>query len=188
MATWPYPVRLDHMVELCGTYSAPDTSWTLPFNAEDAGIDTIVLSSAFGSNAGVIINTGLSVSVNDVTVTGDYSAGRVILGRAYNMDLVLTPSFIRAQSGVAVPRVDVRMQRVIARHQVGGDYQIIGSRSDRSNQGTSFTATVKTVAGDGEHKSQIRGLADDTTITFRATGPRPTTLVQARIDYRGTLK
>lgn len=188
MATYPFPVRMDHMVEVCGTYSAPDTSWTLPFNAEDAGINAIVLSSSFGADAGTVITTGLSVSVNDVTVTGDYSAGRVMFGRTFDMEVELTPPFLRLQDNNAMLRTDLRIQRVVARHQVGGDYQIIGARDDRTTQGTSFSATAKTVEADGEHKSQVRGLAEKTTVTLKATGPRPTTLVQALYHYRPTLK
>ena len=188
MATYPFPIRMDHMVEVCGTYSAPDTTFTLPFNPTDAGINAIVLSSAFGSEAGTVITTGLSVGPSDVVVTGDYSAGRVMLGRTYDMELELTPPFLRLQDNNAMLRTDLRIQRVVARHQVGGDYEIVGTRSDRPTQGTAFAATDKTVDENGEHKSQVRGLADKTTITLKATGPRPTTLVQALYHYRPTLK
>lgn len=183
MTTWPYPVRLDSQVELCGVYSDPNTTWTLPFNAEDAGIDTIVLSSVFGSDAGTILNTGLTVSGTSVSVAGDYSAGRVILGRAYDMDLQLTQPFVRDQRNLAILRHNLRLQRVIVRHLVGGDYQVIGERSDVSNQGATFTAPAKTVASEGEHKAQVRGLAEKTTLKLKASGPRPSVLTSVRLDY-----
>ena len=188
MATYPFPIRLDHMVEVCGSYSAPDTTFTLPYNPTAAGVNAIVLSSAFGADAGTIITTGLSLGSTDVVVTGDYSAGRVMIGRTYDMELELTPPFLRLQDNNAMLRTDLRVQRVVVRHQVAGDYEIVGARDDRTSQGTTFAATAKTVDDDGEHKSQIRGLAEKTTVTLKATGPRPTTLVQALYHYRPTLK
>lgn len=178
MITYPFPIRLDHMIEACGVYAAPDTTWTLPFNAENAGINRAVLSSAFGEDAGKIIT--VTPYLNTVLALGDYSAtagGRVILGRQYSMELELSPQLPRDDRGLPLLGMNAWVLQGFFDHSKTGDYSIIVSRPNRADLEAHFSAPDGTVANHGTTGLMIGDPASETTINITAPGPRPASLV-----------
>lgn len=186
MATYPYPARLDWMIEACGVYADGVTTWTLPFDAEAAGIDTIVLSSAFATSAGTVI-TGLTVEGNAVSVDGNYGMGVVLIGRLIPFRLVITKPFPRDRSGRAIIGAITRTQRFWVRHHLTGSYTVQLERTGYPVVTKTFSADSNGIEEDGELVIRNSGRSEGMKITITSNDPRPITIAAIRFHFISNL-
>ena len=104
---------------MTGSYHAgnDETTWTLPVT--DDTVDIIVLSSDFGDLAGTILYGG-NVIANGATVTTpeDYSAGEVILGHSFDMEVELSRPYVRNREGQADIRARMLIRRLVTAHPI----------------------------------------------------------------------
>jgi len=103
---WPCSVHMDRQLTLTGVYAAGKTTFTLPstpatvppgggqFNGFGSTLNYIVLGPAFGVDAGKVIAIS-EYGTTYVRVTGDYSAGPVMLGRFFSYSMVLPRPMVR---------------------------------------------------------------------------------------------
>lgn len=179
----PYPVKLDRRSCLgTGVYSAIDdeTTWTLPIN--DDSFDTIVLSDDHGSAAGTELT---SLTIDDqvdpyeVTVSGDYSAGDVVIGISMTARAQLTRPFIRNRNGQAYSDAYVGVKKVTTAHDSGtqdqGKYQIRTSMPNRSDRTKIFNRDRRAEEA-GRFPAWMNGNAATMDIYLENNGARPFTI------------
>lgn len=186
MATYPYPVHLDLMVEACGVYSAPNTTWTLPFDAEAMGIDTVVLGSAYATSSGTVI-TDLTVSGSDVSAAGNFSLGRVLLGRSLGYVVQPTQAFARDQRGRAIIGSDARVLRTHFRHHNAGAYGVVVSRSGEASAQLDFEVDLPLIQANGEFVVRVGGRTDQFSLSVSSDDPRPCTITSLRYHFMADL-
>ncbi len=170
MATWPWQVHLDRKVCLAGTYSAPNTSWTLGFT--DNTLNAIVLSNEFGAPGTVL--TPDSNSAGTVTIAGDYSAGCVLIGRLYAMSVELSRFFRRNNRGVADINDWVQVQKVVAAYHNSGPFTLRAAMTNRTDRTKTFTQSPGSLsAAYATLEAWFNGRAEDLTVYIESTNPKP---------------
>lgn len=105
-----YLVHLDRKASITGTNSAGTgkTTWTLPYaSAEDI---QGVLSSAFGTAAGTLLNL-TKTSATTVEATGDYTAGTVMFGNPYTFRYRFSEQFLRDSNNVSIPEGRLQLRK-----------------------------------------------------------------------------
>lgn len=115
-------VHLDRRCELTGVYDAANdwTTWTLPY--ADAGSFAVVLSDAFGVDAGNAL-TVTRPSATTVRSLGNWSAGTCYVGRNYTMTYGFSTIYERDQSGVAVTNGKLKLRRMYLTYQNTGYFR-----------------------------------------------------------------
>lgn len=177
MATYPFPVRLDRKFCLEGVYSIGDdeTVFTLPIF--DDSLTSMVLSSDFGDDAGTIIEV-LPVTDGEggstITLSGDYSAGVVTVGRPYTMRVDLSRPYTRDAGGSANMDTRIELQKILVSHRETGSYTITGSMQNRRNQIASFSSPtpatgVKTAWIGGDAARLTNSIADSSALPLNIT-------------------
>jgi len=103
---FPCPILMDRQLTLTGVFAAGKTTFTLPstpttvppggsqLNGLGSTLNYIVLGNAFGANAGSVVAIS-EYGTTYVRVTGDYSAGPVVLGRFFPWSLELPRPLVR---------------------------------------------------------------------------------------------
>ena len=181
MTDYAYPVCLDRKIRQTGSYDAGDdeTTWTLPIT--DETIDTIVLSDDFGALAGTIIEgDDVTVSGTAVTVADDYSAGEVLLGRAFTKEIQLSRPYRRDGKGIAYVRERLTLRRIVAHYFRTLTVSIKATMALRSDRTKTFTASGNTRA-EGVLKAWFNGNAADMSLYIRNTTPKPSTVTSLEI-------
>ncbi len=181
-ANWPYRVCLDRKHIITGSYSAgnDETTWTLP--SADPGVDAIVLGPDFGASAGQIL-TPDDVSGTDVTISGDYSAGDVCIGRNFLGQVTLSEQSHRDRNGEADLDGMLLLRKMIVRHTDAGDYQVRVSSENRDDLVSVFSAPDGTLESRGKLELRPSLEADQATITIEMPTARPATI--GRIQFIG---
>lgn len=99
-----YHAHVDKKVVVTGTYSAATktTSFVPPF--EDDEMDTVILGDQWVDKRGQVISSETTTGggTTTLTVSGDYSAHPVILGKSYEMSVQLTRPFIKDENQIVV--------------------------------------------------------------------------------------
>jgi hypothetical protein len=169
MATWPYPVHLDRMMQVTGGYDSGtgNTTWVMP--SSDESIDAIIPGSDFGSLAGTVLTPDTVVG-DTVTLAGNYSAGPVILGRKFSLDIELSPQYTRTADGFS--RVDVwtQIRRITSTYERTTHLTIKAEQNNRADRSKSIALTAK---ADGLLSAWFRGKAPDITISLLSEEPGP---------------
>jgi hypothetical protein len=177
---WTAIINLDRQVELTGTYSGGNTTWTLPI--PDETLDCIVLGEQFGSQAGDI-KTPDSVNGATVTLAGDWSAGPVVIGRKYILTAKMTRPYIRDRRGFADADAWLQIREVTTYHHLTGAYQlrtVMPRRGDRVKEFEQDTLDDR-----GTYKARFNGNAQDMQIWIESDSPKPCTItgVEFIVDY-----
>lgn len=169
-----FTVRLDSLYYATGVYSAPTTTWTLPFAA--ATLDTAVGP------------TGASITVtpsgSTVTATGDYSSGQYAIGRKFPSTCTFSKQYVRGPNGVG----DVRNFPIIKRASF--HYRRAGSFSvaiDRPGSAPTMTTTFSpksgnTIEGFGSYDVFNVGPSDQASITLTSTNAYPFSIQQVQFE------
>jgi len=185
MPYWDRIPRLDRRHALQGVTFSSMTLWRLPQN--DNAVDVVVLAdTAFGSDEGKVLlvaNCGGATVYTD----GDYTAGCVWAGVAYDAILELSEFAIRNEQGVAVNAGEVLVRDVTVRHRKTGKYQITVTpdSSNFTTRKTTFEAGSNDIQQQGRTSSFVGHFADTAVLKVEADGPKPVTVatVEAEVDW-----
>jgi hypothetical protein len=183
--TFPFIPRLDRRVLLAGTYHDGSTRWTLP--SFDPSLDTIVLSDAFGEDAGKVFIPTASLG-SEVRLTGDWTAGLVLIGRRFQAYLTPTRPFARDRQGSAMVRGHTTIMSLRVSHERTNAYTIrttphappLRASRTKSFLGTavySETAGLTDRAMPNHLTARHTGRADKCVIRIENETPFPMTIV-----------
>ena len=173
-ATFPYPLHMDAKIILIGEYNAADperTTWTLPF--ADATIDTIVLSSQFGRMEGIVL-TPDSITNRKVRLAGDWSGGKVALGRSFSRSVKLSRPYRRDSAGVSLIGDRISIQKIITEHLNAHGYSIRAELPNRASRTKVFAPSV--VDAQGEVVAWLSGDAEQLDIYLEDSSVKPSTI------------
>jgi hypothetical protein len=189
VSTYPFPVHLDSKLCLTGVFTADEgedpgpgeTVFTLPFF--DATLTKMVLSSAFGADAGTVLTvTPVEGDPDDeedpvphtITVAGDYSDGVVTVGRPFTSRLELSRPFVRDNRGGAVIDGEITVREIVVQHVDSCEYTVRSSYPSRADRSKRFTKeTPETI---GKTRVFMPGLADKIRFFIENDSPHPCTI------------
>lgn len=190
MSTYPYSVCLDARAELTGVYSAPDTTWTIPFSDDEFAVATtrIVLSDDFTDQEGFILTPdSVSVGASSITVVkaGNYSAGKAQVGKVYESLMDCPELMLRNEKGVgdASKKIDL-IEMYISLQDTG--YLLLRRAM---NLRTDYTPTLNPanarIYTEPVWRVRPNGYIGDMVLTFESTDPRPFVItgIQAEVKY-----
>lgn len=173
---WNDVVALDRRFLLTGSYDGgtDTTTWTLPGSVVDTTLDTAVLGVDFGTSAGDILTvTSAGGTPSTYTVSGQYNAGQVSIGRGYTASLELTRPYVTDRAGNADVDAEVDIIEISAALHNTGAARIRWIRSGRTARTRSFDqdpiaerATLRALTG---------GDASAMQVFIESTGPKPFT-------------
>lgn len=178
---WYDIVHLDRIVSLTGVESGGTTTWTLPF--DDSTLDTIVLGPSFGSTLHGSILTPTTNTGTSVTLTGDYSAGPVVIGRGFTKSIELTRPFIKDASEAPDPDAWVTMRKLVARYQNTGYLKIKTTQASRADR--EVDVDPSTIDARGDLIAWHNGRAEDIRQFIQNDNPKPSTvsMIEFNVDY-----
>lgn len=196
MSTFPFIPELDGRVVLYGEYENGITTFTLP--AAGMAINCMVLSSDFGTDAGLIYNVN-GVFGDRVEVNDDFSGGAVMLGRLFEASVDLTRPFARDQQGLPKESGRTRVQNIRVSHHKSNAFAIRmehfapPTRDDRTKVffGVSpFDPDAEAAAANVKRflTAWMQGRADRCRVSIENDTPWPSTIVGVEwyIDYERT--
>lgn len=169
--SWTYQPRMDGRVAATGVYSAPTTTWAVPAGITAAGITHAVKSDG--------TTVAVTVAGSNVTATGNY-AGSYVLGRAYTHTLTLSRPFLRDSNDAPYTSIGLRWRRVTARLKntmYAAMSVVVGARP------ASVKTRTATAPAASNFESWVSGDADNTTVSFTASDPRPFSLGALDIEF-----
>lgn len=194
---WKYPVHLDRRITLTGVHSAGTTTFTLPstpavgtgsaqFNGLGSTLNKIVLGPAFGADSGKeVAITGYTATA--VTVTGDYSAGSVTLGRYYDFRLDLTPPFFKLEGARPIVADAPGVENVSIAYADAGDFTLSIAPTHTSQVFTkSLAVSSYTPSSVGTLTMPASFRSDQVAISVTASNAYPLTVVSAKFDVNFT--
>lgn len=176
---WDYPIHLDNQVTSTGSYSSGTgkTTWTLAI--PDSTKDKAVLGPAFTTTHGTVISL-TKVNSTHVTATGNYSAGSVVLGRAYTMDVTLSRPYTRDAEGRAIIDTEIQIAKLVTNHVNSGEYVVRVVQPGRTTRDSTWTPRDGDLTeSEGRHQVLVMGNAKDTTISIRNTSALPSIIPTA---------
>ena len=178
---WYDIVHLDRIVSLTGVHSGGTTTWTLPFN--DNTLDTIVLGPSFGSTLHGSILTPTTNTGTSVTLTGDYSAGPVVIGRGFTKSIELTRPFVRDAQDTADPEAYLTTRKLVARYQNTGYVKIKTTQANRSDREVEYDPA--TIDRRGDLIAWHNGNAETLRHFLQNDNPKPSTvsMIEFTVDY-----
>lgn len=186
---WAYAVHLDRQITLTGTYNAGGnyTEFTMPTGFPGAGstINRIVLGPAFGASSGTEVSSGFTYASTYIRVTGNYSAGEVVLGRFYTMSAEPTRPFVRDQSGKADRLSSLGVKRLIVGYVDSGSFSVSIAYAQPGPATTTTTFTPTAMTETGEINAPVYGRAESITPTITSANAKPVTItgIQWIADY-----
>jgi hypothetical protein len=180
-ADFPFTIHLDRRVEAAGVYNPATnvTTWTIP--APAAGLNRIVLGVAFGSSSGTAIPV-LSATDNTVTATGNYSAGLVMIGRAFSAAVELTRPYYRDQNGNADPYSPTSQIKAVATYERSGHFQLRCAQTGRPLRTKTFQSDV--LSSRGSLIAHFGGNVDQLRQTINSVDHRP--FIITRVEHEFT--
>ena len=180
---WLYSAKLDRRFVIQGVASGPPNStlWTLPIK------DPTVTIGIFGPE---YANAGESFPVSPVNGTDptelfaygvNATAYPCILGRAYSMDIDLSPQFARDRNGNAMSGGTLSLRRLVTVHTNTGEYDVMVTYTPASIRPSRVTAFNKLdgsgdetiVEGHGRHITFIQGDSEHVLVSLQNSSPRP---------------
>lgn len=192
---WAYAIHLDRQITLTGTYNAGGnyTEFTMPTGFPGAGstLNHMVLGPAFGVNSGKeygpLADNVLSFTYAStyIRVTGDYSAGEVVLGRFYTMSAEPTQPFVRDQNGKADRLSSLGVKRLIVGYVDSGSFTVSIAYPSPGPTTTTTTFTPTDMTETGELNARVYGRAEAITPTITSANAKPVTItgIQWIADY-----
>lgn len=186
---WEYAIHLDRQILVTGTYNSGGnyTEFAMPtgFPGSGSTINTMVLGPAFGASAGNEITTGFVYGSNYIRVTGDYSAGAVVLGRFYTMSAEPTQPFVRDQNGKADRLSSLGVKRLIVGYADSGSFNVSIAYAQPGPSTTTTTFTPASMIESGELNARVYGRAETITPTITSANAKPVTItgIQWIADY-----
>ena len=174
-ATFPYPLHMDAKIILIGEYddsSDPITTvWTLPF--ADATYDTIVLSSHFGAQAGTVFAPD-SITNRKVRLAGDWSGGKVAIGRSFSRSVKLSRPYRRDSRNVSLIGDRISIQKIITEHLNAYGYSIRAELTGRASRTKVFAPSA--VDAQGEVVAWHSGDAEHLDVYLEDSSVKPSTI------------
>jgi len=167
---YPYTIHLDRRLELTGSYSAPNTTFTLPFPAKGSTLNRLVRKTT-----GTVVDlSGGTYSGNTIVVAGDYS-GLGYLGRNFDYQLQLSPPYFRDSQGIPDQRIAVLLNLIILAYKDSGDFSVRLTYDDgRTGLTQTFTPTSTTETG--RFVAWTRGDSEHITVYLESDSPKQLTI------------
>lgn len=177
--TFPYPLHMDAKAILLGVYVVDTTTWTLPF--ADATYDSIVLSSQFGSIMAGNVLTPDSITNRKVRLAGDWSGGRVAIGRSFSRSVKLSRPYRRDSAGVSLIGDRISIQKIITEHLNAYGYSIRAELPSRVSRTKAFAPSA--VDAQGEVVAWLSGDAEQLDLYLEDSSVKPSTITA--LEFHG---
>ena len=193
LAAWPYAIHMDRQIALTGVYNSGGgyTEFTMPTGFPGLGstINRLVLGPAFGS-PGTVVSAGFTYGTTYIRVTGDYSAGEVVLGRFYTPSAEPTRAFLRNDQGQADLLAGLIVSRAIVAYRDSGTFTVTATMDDAHMVSPATTMTSATAGVSGELNAPVRADAGKVSVTITAPGVLPLNItgLQWVGSYRGGVR
>lgn len=185
-----YSLLMDRKATLSGTYSSSTglTTFALPF--KDAAIDEVILGGAWGTRKGqrMAATNDSAGSTTNLTISGNFSAQPVWVGKNYDFSVELTKPYPKDQSGqVIAGNYQIRYIDMLLRDTATLDISVEPYR--RSSRTSRYSAArvgeailgAVSVAETDRFRAPIRGDASSTTITISNSTPLPCQITNMEI-------
>jgi hypothetical protein len=153
-----------------GTFSAPNTTWTLPYSvATDGSEGTVQVVLSDGT-----VLTATRPTATTVRVTGDYSATAVTIGLRYEFKGELSTIYLRNADYTGIPKADSRkrlqLQRVRFTHEDSYKYDVLVQGTERSQATYPFSSSS---ADSSDHSAPVLSNNELVTISIQSLYPLP---------------
>lgn len=122
-----YLVRLDRKCEVTGVYDSGTnvTTFTLPYTESTDNPLTVVLGPDFTGRGGLPIEGGLRPTTSTLTLSGDFSAGEVYIGKPFEAKYTFSPFYVRTgdQENSALLTGRMIIQEMLVTYGESGDWR-----------------------------------------------------------------
>lgn len=165
--------HLDHRTDqISGSYSVPNTTWTLP--VPDIHANTAVLTD------GTVLTVTPSTNGDTVSVTGDHTSYPAYIGRKVVSSMTLSTLYARDQQGKPLLDGRTKSKKLVLNHEQAGTYtvSVANSQDDVRDRTTTHTPDNPLgVSSSGELIAWTHGKNTETTITIESNTPQPVTWI-----------
>jgi hypothetical protein len=161
-----------------GTYSDPNTTWTLPYEvATDGTQGTVEVVLANGS----VLSTTRPTATT-VRATGDYSAIAVTIGVRYSFTAELSTLYIRKDDEMETPETRGRLQlrSVTLAHVASRDFTVSVTADSRAARSVTFDEAAET---DGDYRVPVLTENKQARIIITNATPNPSRF--SGLDWEG---
>lgn len=181
-----YTPLLDRRYKVLGTYSGGTglTTWALPLG--DASINLMILGPSFANPGAVYVETGgftLDVANSRATKSGDYTAGYVIFGTAYDMDVELTTPYPKTKDNNDNYTAHRQIRHVDLTYSQSGPFTITSVWENNSHLGKSVSPASSTAIDNATATSKLRarinGNADQMSLHITSSDPKRVNIASA---------
>lgn len=163
---FPHVAHLDRQMSITGSHAAGTTTYTLPDSLSDTTINR-----GLRTDGTELTLTGAGTTA---TVSGDYSSGATIVGRAFTMSIELTQPFVRDRDGVAVMDARTGQRKVHVEHRITYGYTIRSTMPNRTARSKSFSSAT---AATGSSQAWHNGNTDQIVTYIENATSKPSTIV-----------
>lgn len=185
-----HPAFMDCQVTATGSHSAGTTSFVMASRRP--------FTHAFYKPTGEVLTLTTSDYIT-FTVSGNYSGGESVLGRVFDMEMLLSEPFLKDGSGTAILSGKVNVRRVTFWHMDTPAYNVQVTRTGLSDYTESYSNTA-TYVDDGSSAAigrfgthvhdrfSVPILSDSTGlyVYVKSSSPTPVTITGVEIDTRYT--
>lgn len=171
--TYPFPVRMDRMMELTGVHAAGTTTWTIPF--ADNSITRAV------KRDGTILTLARPTSTT-ATASGDHSALPCMLGRNFRMTGRFSRFFLETQNMVRAVRQKLLLTKLTFHFRRTGKFTI---HIEREGGEPVTVHTMESPAGMSEQGEKTVfgcGFAHKMGLEVQSEDPRPVNIPTAQLE------
>ena len=189
-----YRVHLDQRITVTGAYDSPSntTTFTTPYPVT-GGTFKIVLGSSFTDQEGTELEVTVATA-NTLTISGDYSAGTVFLGRVYTMLYTFSPIYWKDEKSLTVPHYKLKIKNFKLLYSQTGTFNITVTPLNRDANSYIFTGkqlgSTKLIIGEvsiatGTFKFPVFSNATTTVVSITSASALPVSLQSA--EYEASL-
>jgi len=181
-----FNLRLDQKVAVTGSYSAPNTSWTIPYAHDDA---VLAFKGSDWSAPGEQITLTYDVDGVTVTAPGDHSANPVIFGFTYTTRIRLSKQFRRdGQTGQVDLQGSTKIKRIKWFYQNSGAFKVEVTADGRATKTYEYTGAnvglMNSILGvitlsDGTFSHRVKSQSDTVVIELVNDNVTPFTITAA---------
>ena len=171
--SFPWVVHLDSTFSFnSGTFSAGNTTWTLPDSTSDTTINSLV---AEDGKCYTVTCNGTTVTLAGVNL----STTKVRIGRSFPMSLTLSRPYPQGQGGAEQLNALWIWKSLTVAHFNSGEYTITRtgteSQTGAETVNTTANATAPTITT-GTARLRLGGSAETQTVTITSTNAHPVTI------------